>query len=277
MGGIIMNDIQNNQKIPSQEKPILPDNTSVSRTNNIIWQLTAVLCFSSGIISCLPLANNLFRLLIDNFLLFLLFEGLFLIPCALIAIGIGFGALKIPFKNQKYWHFFIAGMVLGLIGLVSIPLIFPSYREEFRKFSCASNIQSIGLALRMYSQEYKEQFPDRTGAKGLEMLRSGGYLENVKMFTCPSVSRPFLEYEHEITEETTDYVYVGGFKEGDPVDTPIMYDKEKNHSKGYRNVLFIDGTVGRGSGLGWLEEARTNVYHKFPFLAWTKKDKTEKK
>ncbi|MFZ2657373.1 MAG: hypothetical protein WAX69_20725 [Victivallales bacterium] len=155
--------------------------------------------------------------MIDNSLLLLLLEGLFVIPCALVAIGIGFGALKIHLKNQKYWHFFIAGLVLGLIALVSIPLIFPSYREEFRKFSCASNIQSIGLALRMYSQEYKEQFPDRTGAEGLEMLRSGGYLENVKMFTCPSVSRPFLEDNHEITEETTDYVYVVGQKETGPI------------------------------------------------------------
>jgi len=205
------------QKTPLQENPVSPGTPPVSWKNNTSWQIAAAIGFLSGIISCLPLVNSLFRLLIDNFLLLLLLEGLFVIPCALVAIGIGFGALKLPLKKQKYWQYFIAGMILGLIALVSIPLILPSYREEFRKFSCASNLQSIGLALRMYSCEYKEQFPDRSGAKGLEMLRSGGYLENVKMFTCPSVSRPFLEDEHEITEETTDYVYVVGQKETRPI------------------------------------------------------------
>ena len=181
-----MDDNQKSRHTHPHETPTLPNNPPVSRLNRIIWQFIAALCFTSGIISCLPLANSLLRLLIGNFLLLLLLEGLFVIPCALVAIGIGFGALKFPLKNQKYWQFFIAGMVLGLIALVSIPLIFPSYREEFRKFSCSSNLQS-------------------------------------------------------------------------------------------RNVLFIDGAVGRGSGSGWLEEAKTNVYHKNPLIAWTKRNETDKK
>ena len=265
-----MDENPNNQKTASQKYPSSTDTLPASGTKDIAWQLPAIFCFLFGIISCLPLANSLFHLGIDNSFLLLL---LGIIPSGLIAVIIGFASLKLLHENQKSRKFIITGIALGLTALISTPLMFPSYREDLRKFSCASNLTCFGLALRMYSQEFKEYFPDENGAKGLEMLRSGGYLENINLYTCPSAPGISLKAGSEITEEITNYVYVGGLKESDPVDTPIMYDKPSNHISGYRNVLFIDGNVGKGSGSDWLEEAKTNVYHKIPVMTWTKRKK----
>ena len=44
-------------------------------------------------------------------------------------------------------------------------------REKCRQISCSYNLGNIGLALRMYSQDYGEIFPYKDGAAGLEMLR----------------------------------------------------------------------------------------------------------
>jgi prepilin-type processing-associated H-X9-DG protein len=124
-------------------------------------------------------------------------------------------------------------------------------REKARRISCASNLKSIGLAIRMYSQENKEQFPDKNGAEGLEMLRAGGYLENVKMYTCPSTATISKDGE-KLTEANVSYVYMGGHSESSPPDTVIMYDKPNNHVK-YRNILYADGHV---AGSNWMDNIK---------------------
>jgi len=66
-------------------------------------------------------------------------------------------------------------------------------REKARRINCTNNLKQLGLAIRMYSQEYAERFPSSTGRAGLEMLRSGGYLTNAKMYTCPSTTDTIVD------------------------------------------------------------------------------------
>lgn len=160
------------------------------------------------------------------------------------AIIFGIVALgKVKNKSGAGKGFAIAGIIAGIIG--SVVLFFPALsaaREKARRISCASNLKSIGLALRMYSQDYNEYFPNLDGAAGLEMLRSQGYLENYKMFICQSTTLTGMD-GYEIVEGSCSYIYRGGLTESDDVGTIIMCDKEKNH-KEFKNVLFLDGSVG---------------------------------
>lgn len=140
-----------------------------------------------------------------------------------------------------------SGGVVFIIVIVAILFYSQSgkmtSREDARRISCTSNMKQIGLAIRMYSQECRERFPDKSGAEGLEMLRAGGYLENVKFYTCPSTTDSISDnYDLADPDVTVSYVYVGGYTESESVDTVLLWDKEGNHDN-YVNFLYVDGHV----------------------------------
>ena len=157
-----------------------------------------------------------------------------------------------------------AFMVMGIIGTVLLIafLLFPNLNSErvgARKITCINNLKQIGLAIRMYSQENKGQYPDKNGAEGLEMLRAGGYLENPKIFTCPSTNRfadRVAKDGEKLTEEYVDYVYIGGYNENTPPNTAIAYDKPTNNHHKYGNILFADGHVQGYDGANWMDNIK---------------------
>jgi len=143
------------------------------------------------------------------------------------------------------------GIVLGLAALaLASALTFPA-REEARRITCASNLKSLGLALRMYCADWDEQFPPMDGAAGLELLRSQGYCENHKMYICPSTKTLCGQGDQtSLAEDIVDYVYWGGYTEADDVTIPVMLDKPDNH-RAYGNALFIGGHVSGFHGKDW--------------------------
>lgn len=167
----------------------------------------------------------------------------------------GAGKLLEKFKNKKKTEtekpgFSIVSIILVL--LISLFVVFillpPLYcphkaGEKARRISCASNLKQIGLALKQYSMDYNDQFPPFDGAKGLEILRRNDYLTDYKIYTCPSnpMATPGKDNE-PLTEDSVDYVFRGGLNETLSADTPIAWDKDRNH-KNYKNILYIDGHV----------------------------------
>lgn len=158
----------------------------------------------------------------------------------------------------------LAGLITGyigifLIGIMILPaMLLPALsnaRDSARKISCVNNLKQIGLALRLYSNVYNDQFPPYDGAKGLEMLRKEGFLEAPKIFVCPSTGTKPAAPGEPLTEDTVDYVYVGGHSEADSVDIVMVYDKDGNH-KNYGNTLYLDGHVKGYRGKNWKERAR---------------------
>ncbi|HBC87607.1 MAG TPA: hypothetical protein DCZ94_11680 [Lentisphaeria bacterium] len=161
---------------------------------------------------------------------------------------------NLKFGIKDYICIFLIIVFLFGINIPSGPRQYRGGRETARRISCTSNLKQIGLAIRVYSQEYKGEFPPYDGAKGLEMLRSGGYLENVKMYTCPSTTDNIID-NNEITDKNCSYGYRGGLNEKSPLEAPLAWDKPENHRK-YGNILYVDGHTAGFAGADWISNLK---------------------
>lgn len=121
---------------------------------------------------------------------------------------------------------------------------------------CTSNLKSIGLALKQYSMDNEDHFPDKDGVEGLEMLRSNFYLADYKIYACPNQRiRLPRRYSGPLEEKYVGYVFRGGLTENDSADSAIAWDKPGNH-KDYGNILFIDGHVKGFHGHDWMKNCK---------------------
>lgn len=115
--------------------------------------------------------------------------------------------------------------LLVVIAIVAIlaAIIFPVFsraRENARKAVCMTNLRQLGMALRMYSQDWDERFPiDKWTGNSDErlwrlILPIFPYVKNKGIFYCPSAS-------------------VGAY-----VD-PTIVDSEENWAHGWITYLYF--------------------------------------
>lgn len=128
-------------------------------------------------------------------------------------------------------------------------------KEEKQRQACMNNIKQIGVALQMYANVFQGKFPEASGAKGLNQLRSGGFLEPPQVYICPGTGHMPAAFGQPITEECCDYVYVGGLSEYSDGNTPLLWCKPENH-RDYGNILYVNGDVKAVSGNNWFSQIK---------------------
>jgi len=90
-------------------------------------------------------------------------------------------------------------VVIAIIAILAAMLLpaLARAREQARRGVCISNIKQIGLALKMYAQDYDENFPvDHSTAGSMRTVQAlsllvgttteQGYMEDAGGFKCPS-------------------------------------------------------------------------------------------
>jgi prepilin-type processing-associated H-X9-DG protein len=146
--------------------------------------------------------------------------------------------------------------IIAILAAILMP-VFAQAREKARQASCQSNLKQIGLAFRMYMQDYDEKTPagcDRnTGCGGIVGGRPPthplnyvfnacwpGWVSNVlqpyeknyQIYVCPSRARMFTWFRDPRSNPTVTPQSVAaggsGINPGDPRAEPITYSYNEN-------------------------------------------------
>jgi prepilin-type N-terminal cleavage/methylation domain-containing protein/prepilin-type processing-associated H-X9-DG protein len=127
----------------------------------------------------------------------------------------------------------IAVSIISILAAILFP-VFGRAREKARQAMCQSNLEQIGLALRLYAQDHSGQFPPTDN--DLESLYPR-YLPDQGVLLCPTLSldRPQAAQAR--------YVYRGGFAVDDDPTTELAADPDAVAHNGGCNVLSGDGHV----------------------------------
>lgn len=180
---------------------------------------------------------------------------------AIIVSGIALSKISQGKANGKGMA--VTGLITGIIGVFFIfvigilaGLLLPALSKahgKAKEISCMNNEKQIGMALIMYAGDFDGKFPPYDGAKGLDLLRQKDYLIDPKVFVCPNSNTIPASFNKPITEDSCDYIYVGGLNEESGNNTPMLLEKPNNHNK-YGNILFVDGHVKGYQGANWMKD-----------------------
>ncbi|MFA6294563.1 MAG: hypothetical protein WC637_22415 [Victivallales bacterium] len=121
-------------------------------------------------------------------------------------------------------------------------------------------LKQIGLACRMYAQEFKGDFP-----KGFDDLVKDGYLENLDIYI-------WISAEDGAKDK---FIYCPGLNESSSVD--FMIAAAPRPAKGKREVLFVDGHVNTVSEEEFQKNAKAQKWLVPAFVKPEKKDIPEEK
>jgi len=127
-------------------------------------------------------------------------------------------------QTFRRFHAFTLIELLVVIAIIAIlaAILFPVFaqvREKARQTSCLSNLKQVGLAVRMYAQDYDEILP-RTELGGDvddaheylwgDMLQP--YLKNWQILVCPSAGQK-IAFKTGITSFSEQWTYNYGIND----------------------------------------------------------------
>jgi Protein of unknown function (DUF1559)/Protein of unknown function (DUF3352) len=126
----------------------------------------------------------------------------------------------------------VVGIGLGLM----LPAV-SRVRESARRAQCKSNLRQIGLAIAMWADDNKEEYPPNFKALYPE------YVDNALIFVCPSGQADYKDFETgKVSAKSSSYIYIPGLRSTVPGTFFLAYEKPENHRVGI-NIVFSDAHV----------------------------------
>jgi hypothetical protein len=228
------------------------------------WIDSFKLCAIANIISTIA---GMILIILEMTTVMVPFIGILLLfPGTLgISIWIEYEIYKKHWKDIFKRKLFKAVIIVNIITYIPLLILavyihsqnYNKRMEKPRRISCSSNLKQMGFVLKFYAEENNNFFPNMSGVKGFEQLRTNDYLTDYGIYRCPSC------YAHtkkgkdnqKLTDEIVSYVYQNGYKfNGKGSKIPLAWDKPENHED-YGNVLFVNGHVKSFKGADWMEQA----------------------
>jgi len=114
----------------------------------------------------------------------------------------------------------------GFNASMVIPSIINA-RNASRQVASTDNLQSIGVALKIYAMNNQDKFPAAADGAGLAELLSKGFIKDGNILRAPDGRK---------------YRYMCGFVENSDKNIPLVFDNP-HLSKKTINVLFVDGRI----------------------------------
>ncbi len=128
-------------------------------------------------------------------------------------------------------------VVIAIIAILAAMLLpaLARAREQARRAVCISNLKQIGLAIKMYSQDYNENFPDSPAAENAAYAVNAfaklipRYLSATETFKCPSDLFPTTATGSVVNAPTGNcsYAYAINLSAFVSDDTVLVVDKAR--------------------------------------------------
>lgn len=134
--------------------------------------------------------------------------------------------------------------IIAILAAILFP-VFARARARAQQCNCLRNLSSIGVALRVYAQDWYGHYPAENNNFAPLLAKA---LPDARALICPSAKRavgivPPGEIPSEPAPGACDFVYWGGACDDDkPTFAIAADDQEDRHNTG-ANYLWVDGHV----------------------------------